>query len=50
MGFHEAFCDQKSLIQILNLKSEKIMHNAVHSVNEYCENGTYQLHDQEEKK
>ena len=37
MGFNEAFCDLKSLIQILNLKSEKIMHNAVHSANKYCE-------------
>ena len=26
------------------------MHDAVHSANEYCENGTYKLHDQEEKK
>ena len=37
MGFHEAFCDLKSLILILNLKSEEIMHYAVHSANEYCE-------------
>ena len=34
MGFSEAFCDLKSLIQILNLINEEIMHNAVH---EYCE-------------
>ena len=37
MGFNEAFCDLKSLIQILNLRSEEIMHNAVHLANEYCE-------------
>ena len=37
MGFHEAFCDLKSLIQILSLKSEEIMHKAVHSAHEYCE-------------
>ena len=37
MGFHETFFDLKSLIQILNLKSEEIMHNAVHSAHEYCE-------------
>ena len=49
MGFHEAFCGLKSLIHILILKSEEIMRNAVHSANEYCENGTYQSHDQEEK-
>ena len=36
IGFDEAFCDLKSLSQILNLKSEEIMHNAVHSANEYC--------------
>ena len=37
MGFNEAFCDLKSLIQILNLRSEEIMHNAVHLANKYCE-------------
>ena len=37
MGFNEAFFDLKSLIQILNLRSEEIMHNAVHSANECCE-------------
>ena len=37
MGFNEAFCNLKSLIQILNLRSKEIMHNAVHSANEYCE-------------
>ena len=37
MGFNKAFCDLKSLIQILNLRSEEIMHNAVHSANEYYE-------------
>ena len=37
MGFNEAFCDLKNLIQILNLRSEEIMHNAVHSAKEYCE-------------
>ena len=37
MGFHEAFCDLKILIQILNLKGEEIMHKAVHSAQEYCE-------------
>ena len=36
MGFNKAFCDL-SLIQILNLRNEEIMHNAVHSANEYCE-------------
>ena len=35
MGFNEACL--KSLTQILNLRSEEIMHNAVHSANEYCE-------------
>ena len=35
--FNKAFCDLKSLIQILNLRNEEIMHNAVHSANEYCE-------------
>ena len=49
MGFHEAFCDPKSLIQILDLKGEEIMYKAVHSANEHCENRTYQLHDQVEK-
>ena len=29
MWFNEAFCDLKSLIQILNLRNEEIMHNAV---------------------
>ena len=37
MGFNEAFCSLKSLVQILNLRNEEIMHNAVHSANEYCE-------------
>ena len=37
MGFNEAYCNQKSLIQILNLKSEEIMYNVVHSANKYCE-------------
>jgi len=37
MGFHEAFCDLKSLIQILNLRSEEIMRNAVQQASEYCE-------------
>ena len=37
MGFNEAFCSLKSLVQILNLINEQIMHNAVHSANEYCE-------------
>ena len=37
MGFHEALFDLKGLIQILNLKSEEIMHNAVHSAHKYCE-------------
>ena len=37
MRFYEAFCDLKSLIQILNLKSEEIMPNVVHSANGYCE-------------
>ena len=36
MWFHEAFCDLKSLVEILNLKSKKIMHDAVHLANEYC--------------
>ena len=36
MRFHEPFCDLKILIQILNLKSEEIMHNTVHLANEYC--------------
>ena len=37
MGFNEAFCDLKSLIQILTLRSEEIMHNAIHLANKYCE-------------
>ena len=37
MEFSEVFCDLKSLSEILNLRSEEIMHNAVHSANEYCE-------------
>ena len=37
MGFNEAFCDRKNLIQILNLRSIEIIHNAVHSANKYCE-------------
>ena len=31
------FVTYKHLIQILNLRSEEIMHNAVHSANKYCE-------------
>ena len=37
MGFNQAFRDLKILIQILNLRSEEIMHNTVNSANEYCE-------------
>ena len=37
MRFNEEFCDLKSLIQILNLRSEEIMHNAVVQQKEYCE-------------
>ena len=37
MGFHEASCDLKGLIQILNLKNDEIIHNVIHTANEYCE-------------
>ena len=35
LGFHEVSCDLKGLIQILNLKNDEIIHNAIHSVNGY---------------
>ena len=38
MGFHEAFCDLRGLINILNLKNEKIIHNAIDLANKYCKN------------
>lgn len=37
MGFHEASCDLKGLVQILSLKNDEIIHNAIHSADEYCE-------------
>ena len=38
MGFHEASCDLRGLIHILNLKNDEIIHNAIDLANEYCEN------------
>ncbi|KAK8720250.1 hypothetical protein OTU49_013475 [Cherax quadricarinatus] len=38
MGLHEVSCDLKGLTHSLNLKDDKIIHNAIHLANEYCEN------------
>lgn len=48
--YEASWCDHKGFIQILNLKNDGIIYDAIiHSANECCEYGRYQLYEQGEE-